>query len=358
MIEISNLCKSFLDRGTSVVALDNVSLSVPGGTFFTLLGPSGCGKTTLLRSIAGLETPDSGDIRINGELVFSRAAGRNIPVHRRNIGMVFQSYAIWPHMTVFENVAFPLKAHRMDRIEVRVMNALDAVELADLAQRPATRLSGGQQQRVALARAIVAEPAILLLDEPLSNLDAGLREQMRSEMRRLQMSLRLTTILVTHDQEEALTLSDRIALLRTGQLIEEGTPLTLYREPRSVFAAEFVGNANILEGVVEASNNDLTMIRCPFGILWSSAPAPFGPAKIMIRPEKIRIGKGPASGTDRNVFSAEAIDRKFLGAYFEVALALGPRGHRVVVRSGTADVERNDQCVMSVEPNDVRIMVS
>src|SRR4051812_37329617 len=160
MIEISNLTKSFPDRGMAIAALDNVSLSIPNGAFFTLLGPSGCGKTTLLRSIAGLEAPDSGDIQIGGKLVFSSARGIDVAVHRRSIGMVFQSYAIWPHMTVFENVAFPLKAQRIDRIETRVMNALEAVELADLAQRPATRLSGGQQQRVALARAIVAEPAI------------------------------------------------------------------------------------------------------------------------------------------------------------------------------------------------------
>ncbi|AMN41474.1 ABC transporter ATP-binding protein [Rhodoplanes sp. Z2-YC6860] len=358
MIEISNLFKSFADRGTAVPVLDNISLSIAKGTFFTLLGPSGCGKTTLLRCIAGLETPGAGEIRIDGELVFSRAAGVDIPVHRRNIGMVFQSYAIWPHMTVFDNVAFPLKAKRMDRIDARVMNALEAVELADFAQRPATRLSGGQQQRVALARAIVAEPTILLLDEPLSNLDAGLREQMRSEMRRLQRRLKLTTVLVTHDQEEALALSDRVALLRAGRIVDEGPPLTLYGEPQSVFAAEFIGNANVFEGVVESSDNDLTMIRCSFGVLWSTAATPLGPKKIIVRPEKIRIIKRATAGTDRNVFTADILDRKFLGGHFEVTLALGSGEHRLVVRSRVEDVEAGDRCTISIEPNDVRAIVS
>jgi len=174
----------------------------------------------------------------------------------------------------------------------------------------------------------------------------------------LQRSLKLTTVLVTHDQEEALTLSDRIALLRAGRIVEVGTPHTLYGEPQSVFAAEFIGNANIFEGVVEASSNGLTMIRCPFGVLWSTVPARLGPAKIMIRPEKIRIDKGATSGTDRNVFTVDVLDRKFLGGHFEVALGLGSGEHRIVVRGRAADVECDDRCLMSVEPSDVKTIVS
>jgi iron(III) transport system ATP-binding protein len=361
MIEISHLSKSFADRGAAVAALDDVSLSIANGAFFTLLGPSGCGKTTLLRCIAGLETPDTGEIRINGEVVFSRVASIDIPVHRRRIGMVFQSYAIWPHMTVFDNVAFPLTAQKKDRVEARVMKALEAVELAALARRPATRLSGGQQQRVALARAIVAEPAILLLDEPLSNLDAGLREQMRTEMRRLQRRLDLTTVLVTHDQEEALSLSDRIALLRVGRVVEQGTPQALYREPQSIFAAEFIGAANVLDGVVEPSKDDLVAIRCSIGTLWSTARAPAGPAKVVIRPEKLRIedhAGDQRSKTHRNTFHAEVIDRKFLGGVFDVEFAIDTGENRVVLRGRVSEIDAQDQCVVSIDPVNVQIIAA
>ena len=361
MIEISHLSKSFADRGATVVALDDVSLTIPNGAFFTLLGPSGCGKTTLLRCIAGLETPDTGKIKIDGEIAFSRAASIDTPVHRRRIGMVFQSYAIWPHMTVFDNVAFPLAAQKKGQVETRVMNALEAVDLAALAQRPATRLSGGQQQRVALARAIVAEPAILLLDEPLSNLDAGLREQMRTEMRRLQRRLGLTTVLVTHDQEEALSLSDRIALFRAGRVVEEGTPHALYREPRSIFAAEFVGAANVLDGVVEASNNGMVAIRCSIGMLWSTTQAPAGSAKVIIRPEKICIwdqSRDAHSKADWNTFPAVVVGRKFLGGLVDVELAISAGGCLAVLRSRVSEIGDRNQCVVSIDPADVQIIAN
>jgi iron(III) transport system ATP-binding protein len=359
MIDISHLSKSFADRGATIAALDDVSLTIAKGTFFTLLGPSGCGKTTLLRCIAGLEMPDTGEIRIDGQVVFSRAANIDIPVHRRRIGMVFQSYAIWPHMTVFDNVAFPLKAQKKDQVEVRVMSALEAVELTALAQRPATQLSGGQQQRVALARAIVAEPAILLLDEPLSNLDAGLREQMRTEMRQLQRRFGLTTVLVTHDQEEALSLSDRVALLQTGRVVEEGTPRALYRKPRSIFAAEFIGAANVFDGVVEASEGELIVIQCSFGMLWSTARAPAGPVKVMIRPEKIRIGdysRSARTTADRNTFEALAVGQKFLGGLVDVELTIGAGEHPTVLRSRTPEIGTQERCVVSIDPTDVQII--
>ncbi len=222
------------------------------GTFFTLLGPSGCGKTTTLRSIAGLERPDAGRIALGDRVFFDAAAGLEVPLDRRQIGMVFQSYAIWPHMTVFENVAFPLRVardRRFSRAEIAasVGQALETVGLAAFAARPATRLSGGQQQRVALARAILRAPRLLLLDEPLSNLDAALREEMRTELKRLQRQLGLTTVYVTHDQAEALELSDTIAVMQAGRVVQMGPPRDIYLRPRNRFVASFVGATNLLD---------------------------------------------------------------------------------------------------------------
>lgn len=245
MINIKGIRKRF--PGEQVPALDGVDLEIKSNEFFTLLGPSGCGKSTLLRCIAGLETADEGKIEISGRTVFSSAERIVVPPNRRNIGMVFQSYAIWPHMTVYGNVAFPLEVRRKPNIKPTVMKAIEMVGLAGLDQRYAGKLSGGQQQRVALARAIVADPDVLLLDEPLSNLDAGLREQMRAELLRLQRELNVTTVFVTHDQTEALSMSDRIAVMSRGHLMEIASPETLYKNPTSIFAAHFLGGANIFK---------------------------------------------------------------------------------------------------------------
>src|SRR3989304_4497088 len=221
MIEVQSLVKTFSDRHSERVrAVDRVSFKVEEGRFYTLLGPSGCGKTTTLRCIAGLERPDTGEVQVAGIKVYSSSNGAFVPAYRRPIGMVFQSYAIWPHMTVFENVAFPLRVgkRRLNNDEVRkkVCNALEQVELGDLAERMATQISGGQQQRLGLARALVRKPQVLLLDEPLSNLDAKLRERMRVELRELQRRLRITTLYVTHDPIEALSMSNVIAGMSAG----------------------------------------------------------------------------------------------------------------------------------------------
>src|SRR5437764_9623603 len=229
-------------------------MNVERGQFFTLLGPSGCGKTSTLRCIAGLETPTSGSIEIDSRVVYASASRTFVPPHRRYLGMVFQSYAIWPHMTVFDNVAFPLVhgAHKQPRktVEEKVMRALSLVQLEHVASRPAPMLSGGQQQRVALARAIASEPAVLLLDEPLSNLDAKLREDMRQEIKTLVRRLHTTTLYVTHDQLEALSMSDRVALLNDGVIVQEGAPRDVYLHPADAFAANFLGRTNLLEGSV------------------------------------------------------------------------------------------------------------
>jgi iron(III) transport system ATP-binding protein len=261
MIKLTGIRKIFMTERGEFEAVRGVDVDVCEGEFYTLLGPSGCGKSTTLRCVAGLETPEQGEIAIGGEVVYSSASGIAQPAHRRPIGMVFQSYAIWPHMAVFDNVAFPLVHGRfkLSRKEVkeRVMKALALVRLEELASRPAPLLSGGQQQRVALARALVAEPKVLLLDEPLSNLDAALREEMRVEIRRLAKDLGLTALYVTHDQIEALTMSDRLAVMAAGQILQEGAPEEIYFDPQDPFIAQFVGKINLLEGkVVEVSAED------------------------------------------------------------------------------------------------------
>ena len=261
MIRIENLCVTYRSSGTVHQAVRGISLDIEQGCFYTLLGPSGCGKTTTLRAVAGLERPDSGRITVGATTVCDPAAGIFVEPNDRNIGMVFQSYAIWPHMTVFDNVAFPLRHLRpkpkSNEIRARVLAALSLVKLDGLESRPAPFLSGGQQQRLALARALVFEPQVLLLDEPLSNLDAKLREDMRGEIADLVKRLRITTLFVTHEQIEALTMSDRIGLMRDGAIVQEGTPAEIYGAPRHRFVAEFVGKMNTISGRISADGSDV-----------------------------------------------------------------------------------------------------
>ncbi|HZP96372.1 MAG TPA: ABC transporter ATP-binding protein [Candidatus Limnocylindria bacterium] len=244
-VAVTGLTKRF---GASSAAVDGITFEVRSGTFVTLLGPSGCGKTTTLRLIAGLARPDAGEIRVGDRVLSSGSKGVFVPPEKREMGMVFQSYAIWPHMTVFENVAFPLRERRVPQKEIRdrVMSALALVSLTDFAQRPAPLLSGGQQQRVALARALVGNPQVLLLDEPLSNLDARLREQMRFEIRNMQVRLGITTIFVTHDQLEAMTLSDSVIVMNTGRIEQIGSPREVYERPSSRYVMDFLGQVNHL----------------------------------------------------------------------------------------------------------------
>lgn len=272
MLELSSVCKIYpaQENGGPVGGVHETSFSLNRGTFFSLLGPSGCGKTTTLRCIAGLEESGSGTLKIGGVTVFNSQTKTSVPMNRRNIGMVFQSYAIWPHMNVFENVAFPLrvsKGRRFGRDEItRMVNeALETVGLSGYASREATRLSGGQQQRVALARAIVRKPSLLLLDEPLSNLDASLREEMRDELRRLQQSIGVTTVYVTHDQAEALEMSDLIAVMEHGRVVQLETPRKVYGEPASRFVAEFVGTSNWIDGAMAGREGENIVLRLADG---------------------------------------------------------------------------------------------
>ena len=257
-LTVDGLVKTFVEtagkRGL-VHAVNDISFEVPSGTLLTLLGPSGCGKTTTMRCIAGLERPDAGVIRVDGRPVYSSVDNINVGPQMRDLGMVFQSYAIWPHMDVYRNAAFPLQVTRRRRglsksdIRDRVMNVLGRVQLENLAQRPATDLSGGQQQRLALARALVMEPSVLLLDEPLSNLDAKLREEMRLELKQLQRRLGITAIYVTHDQAEALAMSKYVAVMNEGRIEQIGRPRDIYERPATAFVASFIGTSNFFTEV-------------------------------------------------------------------------------------------------------------
>ncbi|HZR67645.1 MAG TPA: ABC transporter ATP-binding protein [Burkholderiales bacterium] len=312
------------ERGQVVKAAQNVSFEVPRGKLFTLLGPSGCGKTTTLRSIAGLERPRAGEIAVDGRVVYSSQRKTFVAPNKRNFGMVFQSYAIWPHMTVFENAAFPLRVgngrHGKQDIRDKVMRVLSTVALDHLADREATKLSGGQQQRLALARALAMEPQLLLLDEPLSNLDAKLRERMRFELKRLQRELRLTTVYVTHDQGEALALSHEIAVMNEGQIVQVGSPRDIYERPRNRFVADFVGSANFLDATV-AGKGDAENgwhVRTAIGLLECTALEPLregDTVAVSVRPEDLHMSAERQG--DRNVIAGTVDAKIFLGECLE-----------------------------------------
>ncbi len=258
MIEVSGLVVRYGDA----VAVDGIGFSVAPGEHVTLLGPSGCGKTTTLRAIAGLEEPSGGTIRIDGNTVYAAAERRNVPAERRGISMVFQSYAVWPHMSVADNVAYGLRVRKLPKPEIaeQVDRALGLVQMRAFASRSASLLSGGQQQRVALARAIAFSPNVLLFDEPLSNLDAKLRAEMRVELRELQRRLGVTSLYVTHDQEEALAISDRVIVMNVGRIEQVGTPQDIYNRPKNRFVADFVGSANLIAGKVVSAERPLAPI--------------------------------------------------------------------------------------------------
>jgi len=300
LLAVSSLRKAFDDRGAPVRAVDDVTFDVAEGELFALLGPSGCGKTTLLRCIAGLERPDAGEIVVAGRTLTSRSAGIDVPAHERGLGVVSQSYGIWPHMTVFDTAAFPLRVLPRRRrpsasqIRARVEQVLDSVQLAPLAHRPATDLSGGQQQRLAIARALVNEPPLLLLDEPLASLDTRLRDELRFELLRLQRDLGTTCVYVTHDQTEALSLANRLAVMNDGRIEQLGEPRTLYDHPTSRFVAEFLGAANLIDGVVVSSGH----VRTAAGVLEvpaGHAAAPGDAVVVVVRPEHVTLEDATAA---------------------------------------------------------------
>jgi len=313
-----------------VVAVKDMGLAIPAGDFVTLLGPSGCGKTTILRMIAGLEAPSAGDIHIKGRRV------NEIPIHRRNIGLVFQNYALFPHKTVFANVAFGLKYRNVDRatIEQKVTRALELVRLPGVERRLPAQLSGGQQQRIALARAIVIEPDVLLLDEPLSALDANLREEMRVELKKIQRDLGITTVFVTHDQEEALAMSDRVVVINEGEKQQEGSPETVYNRPANRFVAKFLGYSNLLPGTVERADGAAVTVRLTGGHTLAAAGADRWsagePVEVVVRAEKVRITRERSDDARGTVFEGTVIDVDYLGVTARYFVDLGTERIQVI----------------------------
>ncbi len=349
-IEVADLVVSYGD----VRAVDGVSFAVERGEVVTLLGPSGCGKTTTLRTIAGLERPASGTIRLDGKTVYSSAERRDVPTEQRGISMVFQSYAIWPHMTVFENVAYGLRVRRQDRAEVAsgVRRALDLVQMQRFADRPASRLSGGQQQRVALARAIAFSPSVILFDEPLSNLDAKLRAEMRMELRDLQQRLGITSVYVTHDQEEALAISDRVIVMNAGRIEQVGTPEAIYDRPHSHFVADFVGSANLIAGRVQGAGQAGRVAFAAAGGVALHVTAPFAPRgdenTVALRTAHIALN-APAPEAGANIAKGRIHRRMFHGDFIQYVVDW-PAGQLIVRRPPTELFAADSEVTLSFAP--------
>jgi iron(III) transport system ATP-binding protein len=379
MLRIDNLVKSFAGekaRGkkkaeeghATVFAVNDVTFEVKEGELFTLLGPSGCGKTTTLRSIAGLEKPDSGTIKVGDRVLFS-GGGKgdravNMPANQRGLGMVFQSYAIWPHMTVFDNVAFPLqvrkRADRPSKAEIaeRVERVLATMELSPQAGRQATKLSGGQQQRLALARALVIQPPLLLLDEPLSNLDAKLRESLRYELKRLQRELGITSVYVTHDQVEALALSTHIAVMQAGSVVQLGKPREIYESPSNKFVAEFIGTSNFIPGTVGAAQGGQHSVETTNGrlVIESGSDLPAGSDVVVsIRPEAVTLSTESRSGQVPNEWHGTVVARAFLGDAVDHVVAVDKHEIRARVNPSVS-IEPGTQVYLQLDPAKISLV--
>ncbi len=365
VLGLDRVCKRFGE----VPAVDSVSLSIGRGEVFTLLGPSGCGKTTTLRLVAGLEHPDGGEITLRDRVVASAARRLFVAPNQRNLGMVFQSYAVWPHMTVFENVAYPLQLRGLRKAVVRdkVARVLDLVGLGGMETRPGTLLSGGQMQRLALCRALVYEPDLLLLDEPFSNLDAKLREQMRVEVKLLQRRLGITVLFVTHDQVEALSLSDRIAVMHRGRVEQVGSPRALYERPASAFVRDFLGQTVVLSGRVTASaaqaagsvavamNGPLSGCTLAGRSASPAALAPGAAATIAIRPEDIRVVPDDSGAREAHHLLGTIDTLSFVGDRYEARVALGDEHHVVLLLTRGRDWREGERVRLGFPPELVSV---
>jgi len=332
IVSIRGLNKRFAETA----AVDHFDLDIGDGEFVSLLGPSGCGKTTTLRLLAGFLQPDGGEIRVGDEVVSSPS--RLVPPERRNMSMIFQSYAVWPHMTVAQNVAYGLKFKKLakQQSEEKVSKLLALVRLADLKERYPGELSGGQQQRVALARALVVEPQILLMDEPLSNLDANLREEMRFEIRRLHEEFKITTVYVTHDQAEAMATSDRIAVLDRGRLVQVGPPAEIFDRPKTRFVAEFVGKANILRGRLDGEGRWAVCNGMKIRLADAATIAPSGDVSLCLRPHHIKLIAGDDAARrlreqGYNLFSGIIRRAIYFGDAVDYTIELGAQEHLRVI---------------------------
>lgn len=358
-IQVRGLTKRFGDAA----AVDGLDLDVREGEFLVLLGPSGCGKSTTMRSIVGLEVPDAGSITVDGRVVYDRARGIDLPPNKRDMGMVFQSYALWPHKSVFGNVAFPLQMKRAARGEIRaaVADALASVGLTGFERRRVSTLSGGQMQRVALARSVAMKPKILLLDEPLSNLDARLRVSLRHELKEIQQETGLTSIYVTHDQDEALGLADRVVVMERGRIAQQGHPEDIFRRPATPFVAGFLGMANRYPVTVAATEGryaDVRLDGAPVSLrcLDARADASRADAMACLRPESLRIlPVGSESG--ENVWPAKVLSRQYQGSTvrYHAALAGGP-GVFLDVPAAAPRLDPGDDCSLCASPDDVLLL--
>ncbi|MDQ7907567.1 ABC transporter ATP-binding protein [Phytohabitans sp. ZYX-F-186] len=372
-LQVSGLTKSFLDarQKTRAFAIEDISFEVPKGSFFSLVGPSGCGKTTTLRCIAGLENADRGEVRIGDAVVFSTASRRNLSPEERPIALVPQSYGIWPHMSVYDVAAFPFKhgrfrrAHRRGNRQAtkrRVMEMLEVVGLDHAATRWSTQLSGGQQQRLALARALLCEPDLLLLDEPLSNLDAKLRSQLRTELKSFQQDFGVTTLYVTHDQSEALALSDSLAVLNAGRVEQVGSPKAIYDSPRSSFVADFLGSANLVPGtlVTPFGDDDEVHVRTAFGVVrcmrfrgedsgTDGTSAVDG--NVCIRPEDIDVQPATTGQPSQpNALTGTAVSVEFLGHMQHMIVDLSGTKLHAYLPPSTA-CRQGDPVIVTVRPD-------
>lgn len=395
MLEVKNLYKTYIAEGKEVEAVKGVSFTIKKGDVYTLLGPSGCGKTTILRCVAGLENPKSGEILLDDDVLFSSSQNKNVPTHIRDIGMLFQSYAIWPHLTIFENVAFPLlygkkvrnrhsfrKLHEahvrggqkthgprddqddisqrdMERIKKRVENTMEMVRLGGMGDRHATLLSGGQQQRVALARALIRHPGILLLDEPLCNLDARLRDEVRKELRILVKQYNLTVLYVTHDQVEALALSDRIAVIKEGEIMQEGTPAEICLAPTNAFVGEFVGRANRLNGVIAEPEDSQHMCTVKTEIGYFKGLGVGNSARnqsvaFMIRPAEITVHQKRPDNLE-NTAEATVQAAIFTGAMTEIVVSAQQQTLEIQTL-GLTGLESGQQVYLHFPPEHCRVL--
>jgi iron(III) transport system ATP-binding protein len=346
---VSHLRKQFL---VGRPAVDDVSFRIAAGEIVVLLGPSGCGKTTTLRMIAGLEQPTGGMIAIGGDEVAAPERGVHVPPRLRNIGMVFQSYAVWPHMTVKQNVNYPLRHRNVprDQAEHKIAEVLGLVGLTEYAERPVTQLSGGQMQRVALARALVYEPRILLLDEPLSNLDAKLRLRLRDELRRIIKEAKVTALYVTHDQSEAVVLGDRIGVMENGKLMQMSPPVELYNKPANLFVANFTGASNLLKGEIASGS-----VKFPSGemlLIGQAIPGNAGDSVLVaVRPENITLRANGDAADSVNSFPARVIEGHFHGT--QTTYAVETLGHRIeAIELGTVPRFSKDESIRVVIPPD------
>jgi ABC-type Fe3+/spermidine/putrescine transport system ATPase subunit len=361
MLTVTGLAKSFVTADGAVKAVDDVSFAVPEAQCYALLGPSGCGKTTILRCVAGLEQAEQGAIAIGGRVVSDVSRSVFVPVHERSIGMVFQSYAIWPHLDVFDNVAYPLVVQRprlaRAEIEKRVTDVLALVGMQAMARRPATRLSGGQQQRVALARAIVRRPSLLLLDEPLSNLDARLRDAMRRELATLIRQIGITALFVTHDQVEALSLADRVAVMDQGRIVQEGAPAEIYEQPRNLFVAKFLGAANVLAGRIEERDcQGRVQIALAGGnrLVLVSDHGEGAAVDVVLRPENLTITAHQPMD-ELNTIPGRIIGLAFQGSNVEYEVEIGGGASVRVLARAQPDLTRSTPVWIGIDPRRVAV---